>query len=143
MSIEAMSLVLNHSAAKGTTKLVLLGIAWHTGEDRLAGCWPSQQTLANYANCTPRQVRRCLNELIDLGEINSLTYGSARYGSNASTNLYQMFIDCPENCDMTYSHRRIVSDDADTEGTSGGHIRQVMRTRKADDADTNDLQKNI
>lgn len=122
MSVEALSLGLNHSAAKGTTKMVLMGIAWHTQEDRLAGCWPSQQTLANYANCSTRQVRRCLIELEELGEIQVLTSGSSRYGSNAATNLYTLLLDCPEYCDNSYSHRRILDYEQDTQGTSIGHI---------------------
>lgn len=135
MSLEAISIVLNHSRALGTSKVVLMGLAWHTGKDRVEGCYPSQQTLADYANCSTRQVRRCLNELVELGELHIVTNGSFRYGSNASTNLYTVILDCPEWCDKTYNHNFTMSDEQDTQGISSGHVGQVMRTSKAGQAD--------
>ena len=104
MSIQEMGLVLNHSRALGTAKVVLLGIAWHTGKDRLAGCYPSQQTLADYANCSVRQVRRCLDELVALDELHVISNGSFRRGSIASTNLYTIILDCPDWCDKSMNH---------------------------------------
>jgi len=64
MSLEAMSAVLHHSKAAGTTKLVLMGIAWHLGDDPEDGAWPSQETLARYSNTSTRQVRRPLADLM-------------------------------------------------------------------------------
>ena len=104
MSIQEMGIVLNHSRALGTAKVVLLGIAWHTGKDRLAGCYPSQQTLADYANCSVRQVRRCLDELMALDELHVISNGSFRRGSIASTNLYTILLDCPDWCDKSMNH---------------------------------------
>ena len=43
MSIELMSLVLHHSVAQPTHKLILLGIANHQGD---GGAWPSIETLS-------------------------------------------------------------------------------------------------
>lgn len=66
MSIEAMTLVLNHSKATGRAKLVLIGIANHQGEQ---GAWPSIETLARYANSSERSVMRDIQELEELGEL--------------------------------------------------------------------------
>ena len=61
-----MSLVLNHSRAKGTAKLVLIGIANHDGD---GGSWPTIATLARYANTSERSVQRALEQLVELGEL--------------------------------------------------------------------------
>lgn len=66
MSVESIARVLNHSRAKGTTKLVLIGIANHDGD---GGSWPSVATLARYANTSERSVQRAIEELVDLGEV--------------------------------------------------------------------------
>lgn len=127
LSIQEIGIVLNHSRAVGTAKMVLMGIAWHTGKDRLAGCYPSQQTLADYANCSTRQVRRCLDELVSLGELHVISNGSYRRGSIASTNLYTVILDCPDWCDKSMNHtflddlenvmnRTLVADEQDIQG---------------------------
>lgn len=105
MSIEAISATLAHSKAKGTTKLVLMGLAWHTGDDYEVGCWPSQTTLAKYANCSERQVRRALVELHETGEIEMLHHGGAGFNSERRSNRYWVRIECPESCDNTLQHR--------------------------------------
>lgn len=66
MSIEAMTLVLNHSRATGRAKLVLIGIANHQGDQ---GAWPSIETLARYANASERSVIRDIQDLEALGEL--------------------------------------------------------------------------
>jgi hypothetical protein len=66
VSVESISLVLNHSKARGTAKVVLIGIANHDGD---GGAWPSVRTLARYANVSERNVRKALRELSDLGEV--------------------------------------------------------------------------
>ena len=66
MSVESISLVLNHSRASGTDKLVLIGIANHDGD---GGSWPSIATLARYANVKERSVQRSIANLVALGEV--------------------------------------------------------------------------
>lgn len=66
MSVESISLVLNHSQSKGTAKVVLLGIANHDGD---GGAFPSIKTLMRYGHCSERTVQKCLRELVDLGEL--------------------------------------------------------------------------
>lgn len=128
MSIEAMSLVLHHSAASGADKLVLLGIANHEGD---GGAWPSVATLARYANVTPRSVQRSLGRLVDLGE---LTIEHNRGGTNDRAdylrpNLYRVQVACPAECDRTAQHRLTYGQDAlwknPTSPTSPGdaHVR--------------------
>ncbi len=66
MSIEVMVNVLHNSKAVGRAKLILLGIANHQGEH---GAYPSIATLAKYANCSERSVKRDLKELQEMGEL--------------------------------------------------------------------------
>jgi hypothetical protein len=88
MSIEAVSLVLNHSRATGRAKLVLLGIANHLGDQ---GAWPSISTLARYANASERSVKRDIQELVELGEL-KVELQNAPTRSQYKTNLYWLTI---------------------------------------------------
>lgn len=89
MSVEAISLVLNHSKATGRAKLVLIGIANHLGDQ---GAWPSIATLARYANVDSRSVQRDIKQLIKLGEL-SVEKNAAPVGGQYKTNLYWITID--------------------------------------------------
>jgi hypothetical protein len=66
VSVEAISLVLNHSRSEGTARLVLIGIANHDGD---GGSWPAIATLARYANVSERSVQRALRTLVELAEV--------------------------------------------------------------------------
>lgn len=104
MSVEAFAIALNHSRAKGSARLVLMGIANHDGD---GGAWPSVATLARYANITPRNVQKALQTLVELREIAISVQG----GGTASTvdhrrpNLYHWLLQCPPDCDRTKNHR--------------------------------------
>ena len=80
MSAEAIAAVLHHSEARGTDKLVLIGIAWHTNDNPEFGCFPSQETLAAYSNVSVRQVRRALEHLEQAGEIEIVRHGGLSAG---------------------------------------------------------------
>lgn len=84
MSIERMVEVLHKSKATPRAKLVLLGIANHEGEN---GAYPSISTLAKYANCSERSVKRDIQELIDLGELR-VEKNAAPVKSQYKPNLY-------------------------------------------------------
>lgn len=114
MAIEVMNAVWRHSKATGRTKLVLLAIADHQGEQ---GAWPSLATLARMAGASERSVQRDIEELEKLGELKVTRYGSPTKSRN-KTNLYFVTLD-----DVTIS--RIVSDDM----TNQAHD----MTNKADD----------
>jgi len=88
MSIEAVSLVLNHSKAHGRAKLVLIGIANHMGDQ---GSWPSIETLSKYANASERSIKRDIQELVELGEL-VVQYQAAPINSQYKTNLYWITI---------------------------------------------------
>jgi len=103
MSIEAMTICLNHSRAKGTAKVVLLGIANHINPDN-DGAWPSQERLAAYANVSVRSVREATQQLIDLGEI-TVQVAGGQSKTQYKTNLYFLNLQCPNNCDRTSAHR--------------------------------------
>lgn len=98
MTSVDMTSVLVHSRATGTTKLVLMGIAYHTGKDRSKGCWPSQITLAAYAGVSVRQVQRSIQQLVELGELEIDVRASWKRGDGWYTNLYFLADLCSESC---------------------------------------------
>lgn len=105
MSIEALSMVLNHSQATGSSKVVLLGIANHLGPDAVEGAWPSQRRLAEYANMSERGVQKCIDKLVVLGELRvEVSAGHSR--NQYKPNRYWITIECPPDCDRSMSHRR-------------------------------------
>jgi hypothetical protein len=104
MSVEAMALALHHSKAKGTAKVVLLGIANHDGD---GGAWPSIPTLAAYANVTERNVQKSIDGLLEAGEIRRFVQAGGLRDTPAfdRPNLYHVTLSCPINCDRTTAHR--------------------------------------
>jgi hypothetical protein len=68
MSVQALSWVLENSAARLGARLVLIALANHAHDDG-SNAYMSQATIAREARLTVRQVRRCLNELETSGEI--------------------------------------------------------------------------
>ena len=89
-----------HSQARGTEKLVLLGVANHEGD---GGAFPSHATLARYANVDERNVRRAITKLVDLGELSVEVHGGAGR-KDRKTNLYRILVRCPLGCSGGYSH---------------------------------------
>lgn len=100
-----MSLVLNHSRAVGTDKVVLLGIAEHA--DKTLKAWPSVSTLARYANVHPRNVKRTLKKLQLSGDlrIDIQGGGTADLSDDQRPNLYTIRVSCPTSCDGSPQHR--------------------------------------
>lgn len=99
-----MALVLHHSRAKGTAKLVLLGIANHAGD---GGAWPSIATLAKYANVHERNVQKAIDQLVQLGELHVHVQagGTHRTKDHERPNRYDVVVTCPQHCDRSASHR--------------------------------------
>lgn len=99
-----MAVVLHHSSAVGTAKLVLLGIANHEGD---GGAWPSMKTLAKYANADVRTVQRAIGQLVEAGELKRLVQqgGDHRTPNAERTNLYRVQVVCPPECDRSTQHR--------------------------------------
>lgn len=68
MSVEAQAWAISQSTGNATRKLVLWGLA--NGADKHGvGAWPSVETLAEYAECDPRTVRRHLSTLLEMGMV--------------------------------------------------------------------------
>lgn len=121
MSIEALSMVLNHSQARGAAKIVLLGIANHLGPDADEGAWPSQDRLAAYANISDRAVRKAVRSLVELGELRvQLADGVSR--NQYKPNRYWIQLSCPADCDGSMWHRRVELSD-----NQGGTFEQSGR----------------
>ena len=104
MSVEQLAAVLHHSTAKGSDKLVLLGIANHAGD---GGAWPAVATLARYANLKPRAVQYALARLVESGELVRYVQagGLAGWAEFTRPNRYDVTVSCPEWCDHSASHR--------------------------------------
>jgi hypothetical protein len=104
MSVESVAIALHHSRAKGSAKLVLIGIANHDGD---GGAFPKIATLAKYANIHPRNVVKCLNTLGALGEIiiHQNAGGTLKTPDSIRPNLYEFILSCPPDCDRTKNHR--------------------------------------
>jgi hypothetical protein len=100
VSIETMSLVLHHSKATGTAKLVLLGIANHAGD---GGAWPSRYTLAKYAGCSEDHVRKAVKRLVGMGELRVHVQGGGMADDVDAyrPNRYDVLVTCPSDCDRS------------------------------------------
>lgn len=99
-----MALVLNHSKASGTDKLILIGIANHEGD---GGAWPSIETLMRYANVNERAVQYALKRLEASGElVRKMNEGGTHTTRpDQRPNLYEIRVACPPECDRTTNHR--------------------------------------
>jgi hypothetical protein len=104
LSVEAIAIALHHSKAKGTAKLILLGIANHDGD---GGAWPSKATLGHYANVDQRNVDRAIAKLVALREIKVGVSAGGRSNTPdyLRPNLYHFLIECPPYCDRSRQHR--------------------------------------
>lgn len=104
MSVESLTIALHHSKAQGTARVVLLGIANHDGD---GGAWPSIATLARYANVSPRNVQRAIDQLIALKEIRRdlNAGGTPTTQATRRPNLYHFLLSCPSYCDRSRQHR--------------------------------------
>lgn len=99
-----MTAVLHHSRAKGTNKLILLGIANHEGD---GGAWPTIETLAKYGACSRSKVKQALAELAAMDEIriDRQAGGNADTRADRRPNRYRVMIFCPQECDGSWQHR--------------------------------------
>jgi hypothetical protein len=106
MRIESMAVVLHHAPFAGRDKLILLGIANHDGD---GGSFPAIATLAKYGNCSPASVKRSLAVLMDAGAIVRHIQGGGNHRTPewARTNLYEVMVECPSNCDKTRKHKPV------------------------------------
>lgn len=132
MSIEIMSLVLNHSKATGRAKLVLMGIANHQGDQ---GSWPSIATLARYANASEASVHRDIRLLQELGELR-VELQAAPTNTKYKTNLYWVIIDPKTDESLGVSNSVGVSDStlrgvkSDSLGVSPSDGQNIIRNLK-------------
>lgn len=92
MSVQSISLVLEHSLSEGTARLVLISIANHDGE---GGCWPSVATIGREARRSERSVQMALKELVELGElvIHRNDGGTHKTRGDRRPNRYEITID--------------------------------------------------
>lgn len=104
MSVEHLAVVLHHSHAKGTRKLVLIGVANHDGD---GGAWPSVSTLARYAGTEERQVQKHLAALVSAGElaVDVQEGGPRDMPDHKRPNRYRVLVRCPSWCDRSPEHR--------------------------------------
>uniref|UniRef100_UPI0004625092 hypothetical protein n=1 Tax=Leucobacter chironomi TaxID=491918 RepID=UPI0004625092 len=140
MSVESLALALHHSRAKGSAKLVLIGIANHDGD---GGSYPATATLAKYAGFegwdaepeddTPeakkaakkrrenakKAAREAVRKLEALGEVEVITNGGVQgKPEHERTNLYRILLVCPPECDRSAQHRLVDNSESDPRGHS-------------------------
>jgi hypothetical protein len=90
VSVGISSAVWERSRASGSTLLVLLALADRADDDGC--CWPGEEELATRARVGVRQVRRCLRELEDMGELTTVVQrGRSR------SNRYRIVMPTAEN----------------------------------------------
>jgi Helix-turn-helix domain len=104
MSVEHLAIVLHHSAAVGTDKVVMLGIANHDGD---GGAFPAHSTLAKYANVDISNVRKALRKLVAAGELRiEERFTTSPTGAVVNqSNRYFILVQCPPTCDRSPQHR--------------------------------------
>jgi len=101
MSIEVSNAVWRHSKATGRTKLILLAIADHQGEQ---GAWPSISTLAKMTNSSERSIKRDIQDLQAMGEL-KVEVQKAPMSGKYKTNLYWVTLpDIDYNLGVTDRH---------------------------------------
>lgn len=99
-----MAIALHHSKAKGSTKLILVGIANHDGD---GGAMVGMARLATYGGVEVRQARKGIRRLEALGEIRThVQAGSLDYlDDHEQPNRYDFLLECPVWCDRSKNHR--------------------------------------
>lgn len=99
MSFKHMSLVINHSKAKGPAKTILLVQAYRAN-DR-GECWPSLGRIATDSGFNRRTVLRCLLALQRIGELLIVRRGHAAQtrGGIQASNRYRITIEPPQGRD--------------------------------------------
>ena len=80
MSVKVTTWVFDHSQSRNGDRVVLLVLADHADDERWE-CWPSQGRMARKANMATRSVKRCIDNLVRLGEVKILTRGTGRVSS--------------------------------------------------------------
>jgi hypothetical protein len=106
VSVEALSIALHHSHAKGSALLMLIGIANHSGD---GGAWPALSTLMKYGRVSDRRnAQRALRQLEQLGEIKTHIQGGGNedMADGRRPNRYTFTLRCPADCDGSMQHRR-------------------------------------
>jgi hypothetical protein len=68
MSVAATTWVWKHSQSGGNDRLVLLAIA-DAADAQGANAWPRVSTIAIMAGLSVRTVQRCIQSLVELGEL--------------------------------------------------------------------------
>jgi len=113
MSIEAMKLVWDYSQSTGNDRNVMVLLANFYSEKE--GAWPSHTTLADKANISEATVKRCIRNLIQMGELVK-DVQSGPSNSQYKTNRYWITIQKPE--DISGGSNRA---NEDTQGGQIGH----------------------
>lgn len=114
MSIAAINWAWSQQAPTSTAKLVLVALADHANAE--GECWPSMGSVASLAQCSTRQVSRCVDALEDAG---LLTRKRRRLtAGKLGGYVYKLT--------LTTGHTRPLDTDVQLPPASTGHLRQVV-----------------
>ena len=83
-----MTWVFDHSESTLAARLVLLSIANHADKEGL-NAYPGQKLIAEEAHVSVRTVRRCVDELVEMGEL-AVRHHAGAHGRGGRTNYYEM-----------------------------------------------------
>lgn len=128
MSNAALNWAWGQTAPTSTAKLVLVALADHANAD--GECWPSMGSVAELAQCSTRQVARCVESL----EASGLVSRKRRRGKSGKLGgyVYLLPVNAPvdtddQRTDTSSGHGRPVdTDDQRTpEASTTGHPRHV------------------
>lgn len=124
MSVEHVAVVLHHSRARGSDKVIIIGVANHAGD---GGAWPSVNTLARYANVSPRAAQDALRRLERMGELRTRRQagGTPDTPDHRRPNWYEVLVTCPPECDRTPRHRVQLPAPGEAARTRGGEAHRT------------------
>ena len=116
MSIAALNWAWSQQAPTSTAKLVLVALADHANAD--GECWPSMGAVAELAQCSTRQVARCIDALEDAG----LLTRTRRRLTAGKLGGYTFRLAIDHKTPTSTGHPRPVDTADHKTPTSGGHV---------------------
>ncbi|RAV34890.1 helix-turn-helix domain-containing protein [Corynebacterium heidelbergense] len=141
MSLRAMLWALDEAPVDSQGQLVtLIALADHAS-DNGTGAWPSQASIAERARCSPRTVRRYLNELEQSGLIRR---GDQQHVAHLRKDVrpvvWDLCLEARKGRADNLTGRSFGAERADNSCTTGGHFVHDGRSSRALPPDTGVLQ---
>lgn len=105
---DALGAVLSHSMARGSDKVILLGIALYQSQSEDGWASLTLAQISEFSKVHARSARRSIRAVAESGELLVETNGGEPIGPNATEhhrpNRYRSIVACPEWCDGAPGH---------------------------------------